>query len=328
MCTVPRFFEKTYDGIQNEVEKWSPFKKKVFNWALSTGYLVSYYHSKNKRLPALVKLKQTVADRLVLKKLRGIFGGKIRTLPCAGAAISNKQLRFFHAAGIFVNYGYGATETTATVSCFKHDEYDLSTCGSVMPEVEVKISDTGEIWVKGETVFQGYYKNPEASSQVLVDGWYKTGDMGYLTEKGDLVMTERINDIFKTSGGKFICPQKIENLLLEDSLIDQIVVLGDNQKFISALIVPSYDKLKAIRAVEDTINVTNENIASNPRVYELIKQRIEDCTKELPSYERVVNFRILSEPFTIQNNGLTNTLKVRRKLVAEKYKDLINEMYK
>ncbi len=204
MCTVPRFYEKTYQGVQQEMEKWSPVKQKIFRWSFRVGGNVVEYKRKNLPVPKGLKYKYRIANKLVLEKFRGLFGGNIRTLPCAGAAISTNQLQFFHAAGVFVNYGYGATETTATVSCLKSDVYDLHSCGTVMPEVEVKISDEGEIMVKGKTVFIGYYNNPEATERTLVDGWYKTGDRGHFTESGDLVMDDRINDIFKTSGGKFI----------------------------------------------------------------------------------------------------------------------------
>ena len=289
---------------------------------------MSDLRSISKPIPSGLNVKFKLAEKLVLKKFRSLFGGKIRTLPCAGAAISKHQLKFFHAAGIFVNYGYGATETTATVSCFKNETYDFNSSGTVMPDVEVKISSEGEIMVKGKTVFHGYYKNPEATEKTLVDGWYKTGDRGHFTENGDLVMEDRINDIFKTSGGKFISPQSLELLLANDQFIDQVVVLGDNRKFISALIVPSFEKFRAVWNAEEVDELTNEELTVHPRVISFMQQRVDRCQKDLPNYEKVVKFRLLSEPFTIQNEGLTNTLKVRRKLIAERFKDLVEEMYK
>ncbi len=328
MCTVPRFYEKTYQGVQQEMEKWSPVKQKIFRWSFRVGGNVVEYKRKNLLVPKGLKYKYRIANKLVLEKFRGLFGGNIRTLPCAGAAISTNQLQFFHAAGVFVNYGYGATETTATVSCLKSDVYDLHSCGTVMPEVEVKISDEGEIMVKGKTVFIGYYNNPEATERTLVDGWYKTGDRGHFTESGDLVMDDRINDIFKTSGGKFICPQSIELLITNDQFIDQAVVLGDNRKFVSALIVPSFDKFRAVWNADGVQELSNEELAAHPRVISFMQQRLDRCQKDLPSYERIVKFKLLSEPFTIHNEGLTNTLKVRRKLIAERYMELVEEMYR
>jgi long-chain acyl-CoA synthetase len=327
MCTVPRFFEKTYDGIHQEVEKWSPMKQKVFRWSFAQGEISSKYSSEGKPVPFFLKLKVKLAEKLVFSKLRNIFGGNIKAFPCSGAAISKHHLKFFHSAGIFINYGYGCTETTATVSCFSTKKYDLNSCGSLMPSVEVKFSEEGEILVKGNTIFSGYYKNPEASQKVLVDGWYKTGDKGYLTENGDLVMTDRMNDIFKTSGGKFVSPQMVELLLLSDVFIEQAVVIGDNRKFITALIVPSFQKFRAVWNAEGVDELTDEQLTTHPRVIGFVQQRVERCMKELPQYERVVKFKLLAEPFSIQNNGLTNTLKVRRKLISERYNDLIEEMY-
>lgn len=327
MCTVPRFFEKTYDGVFQEMEKWPSFRRKVFKWAIRQGTKAIKYKSKSKKVPFPLNLKQRIAETLVFSKFRSVLGGNIRSLPCSGAAISPNHLKFFHAAGIFVNYGYGTTETTATVSCFKNDLYDLNACGSIMPEVQVKFSDIGEIMVKGKTVFKGYYNNPEATQKALIDGWYKTGDKGYLTEVGDLVMTDRLNDIFKTSGGKFISPQKIELLLLSDVFIDQAVVIGDNRKYITALIVPSFEKFRAIWTAEGIEKLSNEELVEHPRVINFIRQRIDSALISLPSYEKVVKFKLLVEPFTIQNEGLTNTLKVRRRLIAERYKELIDNMY-
>jgi long-chain acyl-CoA synthetase len=328
MCTVPRFYEKTYDGVQQEVQKWSPLKQKIFNWSFAVGGMISDCRSKSEPIPFGLNLKWKLAEKLVLKKFRGILGGNIRTLPCAGAAINKQHLKFFHAAGIFINYGYGATETTATVSCFKPDKYDLNSCGSIMPEVEVKISDSGEIMVKGKTVFHGYYNNPEATSAALVDGWYMTGDRGHLTANGDLIMEDRINDIFKTSGGKFVSPQAIELVLANDQFIDQVVVLGDNRKYITALIVPSFEKFRAVWTAEGVEELTNEQLVVHPRVINFMQQRIDRCQRDLPQHEKVVKFRMLSEPFTIQNQELTNTLKVRRKLIAERHKELVEEMYR
>ncbi|MFO8023378.1 MAG: AMP-binding protein, partial [Perlabentimonas sp.] len=221
-----------------------------------------------------------------------------------------------------VNYGYGSTETTATVSCFKSDSFDLKSCGTVMPEVDVKLSDTGEIMVKGQTVFAGYYNNKEATEKALENGWYRTGDRGVFTEKGDLLMTDRINDIFKTSGGKFISPQKIELLLIKDSFIEQAAIIGSNRKFVTALIVPCFNKIKAVWMVDN-----EEELINDPRILDFMQKRIDLCLKSLPNYEKVMKFKLLAEPFSITDNTLTNTLKVRRKLIEEKHENVINEMY-
>lgn len=327
MCTVPRFFEKTHEGINAEVSKWPAIKKSIFNWAFSVGHKFIEYKKDGIKAPYLLNLKYKIADKLVFSKLREIFGGKIRTLPCAGAAINPSLLRFFHAAGIFINYGYGATETTATVSCFRNDKYNFDYTGSIMPEVEVMIDENKEILVKGKTVFKGYYNKPDDSSKVLVNGWYKTGDEGYVVDNEYLVMTDRIKDLIKTSVGKYVSPQKVELLIGQSKYVEQVVVFGDNRKFITAIIVPSFKNLQDILPqlgveINDPIQLIN-----NQKIISFIKEKIDLCQIELTPYERVVNFALIPETFSIENNGLTNTLKIKRKVIEEKYHDIIEKLY-
>lgn len=327
MCTVPRFFEKTYEGIQKEKEKWSSIKKQIFDWSVAIGHKHIEYIKDAKKTPAWLKLKMFIADKLVLKNLRQIFGGKIKIMPCAGAAINPKLLRFFHAAGIFINYGYGATETTATVSCFKSNIYNFDYSGSIMPEVIVKIAEQNEILIKGKTIFKGYYNKPEETSKVLKDGWYLTGDEGRVIDNEYLLMTDRIKDLIKTSGGKYVSPQKLELLLSQDEYIDQLVILGDNKKYITALIVPSFENLKE-QAIKFGLNTDNNNlIVSNNEINNFIQQRINLCQAELAPYEKIIKYTLLPEAFNIDNNTLTSTLKIRRKAIAEHYKETIEEMY-
>jgi long-chain acyl-CoA synthetase len=327
MCTVPRFFEKTYEGIQLELSKWSSLKKKIFHWSVKTGHEYSEYLSKARQPSVVLSMKHKIADRLVLKKLRNIFGGNIRFMPCAGAAISPMLLRFFHAAGIFINYGYGATETSATVSCFRSDSYDFDTCGTTMPGIEVMISEEGEILIKGETVFKGYFNKPEETGKTIINGWYHSGDQGHITPAGDLVMTDRIKDLIKTSSGKYVSPQKIELLFGQDPYIEQIIAIGDNRKFITALIVPSFLSLKneaeriGLKAMHDAELVLRKEII------EFYNERVNKIQEEFAPYERIGRFKLLHEPFSIQNGMLTNTLKVRRKMLIDQFKDDIDNMY-
>lgn len=327
MCTVPRFFDKTYEGIVTEKAKWPAWKQKVFDWAIRTGHKVSNYRSKSSEIPPKLKFKYKLAETLVLKKLRLVFGGNIKEMPCAGAAIRPELLRFFHAAGIFVNYGYGATETSATVSCFRSEEYDFDTCGTIMPDIFVKISHEGEILVKGGTVFKGYFKKPEATAEVLKDGWYYTGDEGKIKPKDGLVMTDRIKDLMKTSVGKYVSPQKLELLLGKDEFIEQIIVVGDNRKFVTALIVPAFEPLKKYVSINGIEFTDIKGFIAKNEIRELFKTRIESLQTELTPYERVVDFRLLHEPFSIENQAMTSTLKLRRKVITAKHKHLIDEMY-
>jgi len=327
MCAVPRFFEKTYEGVQLEISKWSSIKRSFFNWAISIGHKRSDFLCNNEKPSLGFTIKYSIADKLVLQKFRSLFGGKIRFMPCAGAAISPSHIRFFHATGIFVTYGYGATETSATVSCFKSDRYDFNSSGSIMPRIEVRISHEGEILIKGGTIFKGYYKKPEETNKVLIDGWYYSGDQGYLTENGDLVMTDRIKDLMKTSVGKYISPQRIELIFSQDPYIDQIIPIGDNQKYVTAIIVPSFEMLKKESERMGIDSMSSSDLIQQSRIINFIQERIDIIQADFTPYEKVVKFRLLSEPFSIQNGALTNTLKVRRNTLIEQYRDLIEEMY-
>jgi len=327
MCTVPRFFEKTHEGIQKEYESWPGIKQKIFDWAIRTGHQTLKYRRHSKNIPIGLDIKYKIADKLVFKTIRKIFGGNIKAFPCSGSAIRPDLLRYFHAVGIYINYGYGATETTATVSCFKPHEYEFDSCGTVLPGVSVKFDENKEIMVKGKTVFRGYYKKIDETDEVLTDGWYKTGDEGYLTSEGNLMMTDRLRNIIKTSVGKFVSPQKVELLLGQDDFIEQIVVIGDNRKFITAVIVPAFENLKAYAKKNDIEFRDHNDLIEHQKIISYMEDRINFLQDELTPYERVVKFELLPEPFSIENKALTTTLKIRRKVIEIKYKELIDNMY-
>jgi long-chain acyl-CoA synthetase len=327
MCTVPRFFEKTYEGIQKEYANWPAMKQKIFDWSIRTGHECIEYRCKAKPLPFGLKLKLKIADKLVLQKLRKIFGDNVKTFPCSGAAIRPELLRYFHAIGIFVNYGYGATETTATVSCFKSDVYEFDSCGTVMPEVSVKFDENDEIMVKGKTVFRGYYKKPEETSKVLEDGWYRTGDEGHLTSEGNLLMTDRIRDIIKTSGGKYISPQKIELLVGQDDFVEQVIVIGDDRKYITALIVPSFEHLNVYAKSIGLNTDSHTELIADERIQTFFDDRISNLLISLAPFEKIIKFTLLPEAFSIENAALTNTLKIRRRVIEMKYSEVIEKMY-
>jgi long-chain acyl-CoA synthetase len=327
MCTVPRFFEKTHDGILTEVAKWPKIKKHIFNWAISVGHQCSEHRKTSSKLSPGLQIKHKLAEKLVLKKLRGVFGQNIRQMPCAGAAIREDLLRFFHATGLHVNFGYGATETTATVSCFKNDQYEFESCGTVMPGLEVKFSDEGEIMVKGPTVFKGYYKKPEETAKMLKDGWYFTGDKGHLTDAGNLVMTDRIKDLFKTSVGKYVSPQKLELLMGKEKHIGQAIVVGDNRQYVSALIVPAFEHLVSMAEKLGIHPDDHKKFIGHEDVIAHFQNMIDHLQEDITPYERIVKFTLLAEPFSIENNAMTSTLKLRRKIIAEQYRKEIELMY-
>jgi long-chain acyl-CoA synthetase len=327
MCVVPRFYDKTYAGIHAEVAKWSGMKQKIFRWSVNQGMQAIEYRSLNKSLPVGLGISHAIAEKLVLRKLRGIFGGNIRITPCAGAAINTDILKFFHAIGIFVNFGYGLTETTATVSCFKDDVYTFGTCGTVMPGVEVKIGENSEILVKGRSVFHGYYKKEEATAEVMTDGWFHTGDEGYMDENKSLIMVDRIKDLMKTSVGKYVSPQKLELILAQDELVEQMIVVGDNRQYVSALVVPVMDKLKQL-ASENNIPFEDEKeLVNSESIRQIFADRFDVLQKDLTSYEKVVKFALLPEPFSIESGTMTSTLKLRRSSIERMYKEIVDSLY-
>lgn len=327
MCVVPRFFEKTYDAIQLKADSWPKMQKAIFDWSVKTGLKYIEYEKDDKTAPLFLNIKRKIANALVYKKVRQVFGGNIRYMPCAGSALNNFLLRFFHSIGLYICYGYGATETTATVSCMPHSNYDFDYTGNIMPGVTVKINEDNMILVKGGTVFSGYYKKPAETAEVLKDGWYYTGDQGSIPKPDKLHMTERIKDIIKTSTGKYISPQKIELILSEGDLIEQICVIGDNRKYLSALIVPTYELVKKIAKEEEVSFTDNEDLANNPVITQLIQTQIDKLQASLPKHEHVIKIALLKEAFSIDNTMLTNSLKVRRKMVNQVYKETIEKMY-
>ncbi len=327
MCTVPRFFDKTYEGIHSEMRKWPSLKQKIFNWSVRQGMKAIEYRCRNRSLPSGLAIKNRWANWLVLKKVRSVFGGNIRFLPCAGAAINTSTLKFFHGVGLFVNYGYGATETTATVSCFRDDKYFFGTCGTVMPGIEVRIGENSEILVKGRTVFYGYYKKEKETAEVLRDGWFHSGDEGYLDEQNNLIMVDRIKDLMKTSVGKYVSPQKLEMLLSQDELVEQIIVVGDNRQYVSALVVPEKDKLILLAKTHSIPFTDYRDLVQNEKITQLVQSRFDALQQHITPYERVVKIALLPQPFSIEAGTMTSTLKLKRNSIERHYRDLVDKLY-
>ena len=224
--------------------------------------------------------------------------------------------------------GYGLSETTATVTCFPNVDYNIGTVGSPMPEVEVAIGPESEILVKGPTVMREYFGKPEATAAAFTpDGWFRTGDAGFFDSTGQLVLTERIKDLFKTSNGKYIAPQALESRLGEDKFIEQVAVIGDQRKFVTALIVPDYAALRDYARANSIPFDTTEDLLENPKINEMIADRLAALTKNFASFERIKRFTLLPKPFTMESGELTNTMKVRRSVIANRYADTIDRMY-
>lgn len=330
MSNVPRFWEKVYDGIQERIESSSGFIKWLFNDAVKTGRKHNLaFKNEGKKPPMSNAIKfflyQNTVFRLI-KRAVGIDRGNF--FPVAGAPLSDVINEFMQSIDVDIIYGYGLSETTATVSCFPHIGFTIGTVGKVMPGVDVKIGEENEILVKGKTVMLGYYNKPEATKAVFTDdGYFRTGDAGSLTANNEIILTDRIKDLYKTSNGKYIAPQMIETKIAEDKFIDQIAVIGNDRKFVSALIVPNFDALKEYAAENNIPFTTNADLINNADVHSFIYGRVEMKQADFTSYEKIKRFTLLSEPFSMQAGELTNTLKLRRKVILEKYAAMIDKMY-
>ncbi len=329
MCTVPRIFEKIYSAIQEKKREASSLKVKMMNWALKIGSKYNNQHLRlEKPVSRVLKLKYKIADKLVLRKLRDLFGGRMKFMPCGGAPLSGNIVAYFHSFGLNVKCGYGLTETTATVSLFGDTLFDFHSAGKSIHGVEIKIGDNDEILVKGPGVMKGYYKKPKETAEVFKDGWFCTGDAGKIDKYGNLTITDRIKDLMKTSGGKYIAPQKLETTLVNDSFIEQIAVIGDRQKYVTALAVPSFENLKKY-AEEHKITFENiEDLLQHNKIIEMFKKRFEDLQKEFSKFEKIKKFTLLPKEFTLEAGEITATLKLKRKVILQKYKELIDKMYK
>ena len=329
MCSVPRFWEKVYAGVQEKIAQETGLKKAMMLDAIKVGKIHNIdYLRKGKTPPLMNQLKYKFYEKTVyalLKKTIGIENGNF--FPTAGAAVPDEICEFVHSVGINILVGYGLTESTATVSCFLNQGYEIGSVGTVMPDVEVKIGDENEILLRGKTITKGYYKKAEATAAAIdKDGWFHTGDAGYL--KGDqLYLTERIKDLFKTSNGKYVSPQALETKLAIDRYIDQIAIIADQRKFVSALIVPVYGFVKDY-AKEKGIEYKNmEELLQHPKILGLFRARIDTLQQQFAHYEQVKRFTLLPEPFSMERGELTNTLKLKRPIVAKNYKEVIDKMY-
>ena len=330
MSAVPRFWEKVYAGVMEKIENSSTVSQRIFNYALSVGRKHNIdYLSRGKRPPMSLSIKYNTINKTLFAKIRkelGLVNPNI--FPTAGAAISPHIEEFVHSVGINMIAGYGLTESLATVTCDHHGApYTVGSVGRFVDGLEMKISEEGEVLLKGPTIFKGYYNRKDVTEESFTpDGFFKTGDAGYI-KNGELFLTERIKDLFKTSNGKYIAPQMIESRLMVDKYIDQIAIIADERKFVSALIVPEYRLLEAYAQSRGKINLSTEELCADADVNAMLKERIDTLQQQFAYYEQVKRFTILPAPFTMESGELTNTLKLRRRVVNERYKAIIDKMY-
>lgn len=329
MCSVPRFWEKVYAGVQEKINETTGLKKSLMLDALRVGreHNITYLMN-GKTPPSLLHMKYKFYEKTIyslLKKTIGIENGNF--FPTAGAAIPEKVAEFVHSVGINMIAGYGLTESTATVSCEWIGDFRLGAVGRVLDGVEVRIGENNEIQLRGGTITKGYYKKEAITQQAFTeDGWFRTGDAGYMKD-GFLYLTDRIKDLFKTSNGKYIAPQAIETKLVVDRYIDQVTIIADQRKFVSALIVPEYSQVEKFAQEHHIAFGSRKELLENPQIIELFRLRIDTLQQEFAHYEQVKRFTLLPEPFSMERGELTNTLKLKRAVVARNYKDIIDKMY-
>jgi long-chain acyl-CoA synthetase len=328
MVSVPRLYEKIYSTVFDRLERASTFKKKLFMWAIEIGGKYRYALKEKRFIGFYLRLCHRIADMLVLKKIRDIVGGPKKFFSAGGAPLSRDIEEFFFAADLLVCQGYGLTESSPMISYNTPGDFKFGTVGKPVPGCEVKISDSGEILARGPNIMKGYYNKPEETEQTIVDGWLKTGDVGTIDEEGFLIITDRIKDLIITSGGKNIAPQHIETAVGKDHYIEQIAVIGDRRKFVSALVVPSFDALEEYARENNIAFSTREELINKEEIINFYAKRIETQSEELANFERIKKFTLLSSEFTQDGDELTPTLKIKRKVVAEKYSDIIDTMYR
>ncbi len=330
MCCVPRFWEKVYAGVREKIEEMSPLQKAMIRRALKTGKARNLkYLRTGRRVPWLVEKEYRFWDARVFSRLKHAVGiPDPNFFPTAGAPLSDTICEFFRSIGIDIIIGYGLSETTATVSFFPPVGYEIGTVGVPLPGLDVRIDSNGEILVRGATVTPGYYNNPDANEAAFTDdGYFRTGDAGHFTTDGALVLTERVKDLFKTSNGKYIAPQMMESRLAENKYIDEVAVIGDRRKFVTALIVPNLSQLRAWAASQGIGTDDSETLMQDRRVIAFIMSEIEAYQKDIADFERIRRITLLPHHFSIMNGEVTNTMKVRRPVVSRNYADLIERMY-
>ena len=330
MSNVPRFWEKVYDGVKEQIDRAKGIKKWIYNDAVKTGRRHNIECLNRRKKPPLSNRLKFFLYRhtafYIVKRVVGIDRGNF--FPVAGAMLSDTVNEFMQSIDVRLIYGYGLSETTATVSCFPFRDFRIGTVGRVMPGLEVKIGADNEILVKGATVMSGYYNKPEATRAAFTDdGFFRTGDAGSLTDTQEIILTDRLKDLYKTSNGKYIAPQMIETRIAEDPYIEQVAVIADKRKFVSALIVPNIPLLEKYACQQGWVFRSAEELVALAEIQGYLFGKIEMLQSQFTSYEKIKRFTLLPQPFTEEAGELTGTLKLRRKVILEKYIDVIDAMY-
>jgi long-chain acyl-CoA synthetase len=326
IISVPRFFEKLYERVNAQAARETDTRKKLFGWALRAG--TAYTRGRVQgRISAATRLRRLAADALVLKKIRSRTGGRLRFGLSGGAPLSPEIAEFFWAVGIPLLEGYGTTEASPALSLNTLDAFKIGTVGRPLPRVEFRVAEDGELLARGPNIMHGYFKRPDLTAEVIRGGWYHTGDIGHIDSDGYVVITGRKKDLIVTSGGKNVAPQLIERLLKTSDLISEVLILGDKRRFVSAIIVPDFERLERIAAVEGIEYGSREELVRVPAVIKKFDEEVKARCEPLAGFERVRRFVLRDRPFTVEDGELTPTLKVKRRVVEKKHAKDIDALY-
>jgi long-chain acyl-CoA synthetase len=327
-CAVPRFFEKIYANILEKGGRESGIKRNIFDWALRVSEESVPWRAYGKSASSGLRLRWRIADALVYSKIREGLGGGTQRFSAGGAPLAPELAEFFWSVGVTIHQGYGLTETSPVVTANTPIANKIGTVGRPIPNVQVKIAEDGEILVKGPNVMQGYYHKPEATREVFTsDGWFRTGDIGRLDEDGYLIITDRKKELLKTAAGKFVAPAPIENTLKTSSYITNAIVVGDTRKFVSVLIVPNFTNIEAAARKAGHDFATPTQMTGDPWVRDLLSSEIERLTAPLAQYEKPKRFALLEQDFTYAGGELTYTMKMKRRVIEQRYQDVIARLY-
>ncbi len=325
---VPRIFEKVYAKARLKASQAGSIKAKIFDWAIKVGKDYAYRIEHRQPIPRFLAIKHTIADKLVFSKFRQGFGGNLRFCITGGAALSDEIFYIFNGAGVKIMQGYGLTETSPVICSNNPINVRVGTVGKPIRNVEVRLAEDGEIEASGPNVMLGYFNKPEATRDTFTaDGWFKTGDIGSFDQDGFLKITDRKKELFKTSGGKYIAPSPIEQMIKGSQFVSQVVLIGNNRKFASALIVPDFESLKGFSKSEGLNLKSPTEFCQNSAIIKLLEKEIDQLTNNLSKFEKVKKIALLENELTVEGGELTPTLKVKRRVVDEKYNQIIEKIY-
>jgi long-chain acyl-CoA synthetase len=325
---VPRIFEKIFGRVKEKTAEKGRLNVAILNWAVSLGKKYAELAVRHRKIPALLDLKHKIADKLIFAKIRAALGGRIRLLVSGGAALPEELGYIYIGAGLPIVQGYGLTETSPVITAGQLEDNRIGTVGKPIRNVEVRIAADGEIETRGPHVMRGYYNKPAETKAVMTeDRWFKTGDIGTLDEDGFLRITDRKKELFKTSGGKYIAPQPIEQMIKGSRFVNQVVLIGNGRKFPAALIVPDWERVESYAELKGLNTRDHAELCRNPRVIDLFERQVAALTTDLANYERVKKIALLEHELTIEGDELTPTMKVKRRIVDEKYKNVIDSIY-